>query len=236
MITPPPAVSARGGRADVCQAAEVEDRTWTGHDLASGVAVRLSALCLDSRGRTSEQLLHSDAVRGGLFVDLALAGRIEAEEDSIVLDERPTGFGPADRLLAAVASEPERSLDDWLGERRLGLRDLADANVATGRWRALGGLPWGRARYADTAGAVTAADLSPDWRGPAGGGTPQDAAVTALAMAAGLLDREAGWSSPPPDALVAATGPAAWLCAVVVEHLRAAAVRYAAEASGLGPI
>ena len=204
-------------------------------DLSSGVAVRLSALCLDRRGRVSGRLLHSDAVRGGLFVDLALAGRIESEEDSIVLDERPTGFEPADRLLAAVASEPERSLDDWLGEQRLGLRDVAAANLASGRWRALRGLPWQRRRFADTVPATTAADLRPGWAAPVEGGSPQDAAVTALAMAAGLLDREHGWSSPPPESFVAATAPADWLSAVVVDHLRAAAVRYVAEASSMAP-
>lgn len=203
--------------------------------LSTGVAVRLSGLCLDSRGRVSARFLHSDAVRGGLFVDLALAGRIESEDDSIVLDERPTGFDPADRLLAAVAAEPERSLDDWLGEHRLGLRDVAAANVASGRWRALGGLPLGRRRFADTAPAVTATDLARRSTSPVEGCTPQDAAVTALAMAAGLLDREHGWSTPPPEPFLDATAPADWLCRVVVEHLRAASVRYAAEASSMVP-
>ncbi len=59
--------------------------------------------------------------------------------------------------------------------------------------------------------------------------------MTAVAMAAGLLDREHGWSTPPPEPFVAATAPADWLCAVVVDHLRAAAVRYAAEASSMTP-
>jgi Golgi phosphoprotein 3 (GPP34) len=204
-------------------------------DLSRGVAVRLSALCLDERGRLSERLIASDAVRGGLFVDLALAGRIESTDDSIVLDEQPTGFQLADRLLSAVATEPERSLDDWLGERRLGLREVAVANVESGRWQVQPGLPFGRRRFADTGAATTAADRRRSWSGPAEGGTPQDAAVTAIAMAAGLLDREHGYSTPPPESLVAATAPADWLCAVVVEHIRGAAVRYAAEASGFSP-
>ena len=203
-------------------------------DLGRGVAVRLSGLCLTPAGRPADKLICSDAVRGGLFVDLALAGRIESDDESIVLDERPTGWAPADRLLAAVAVEPERSLDDWLGERRLGFRDVVDANVASGRWRPRGGLAW-RRRFADGAADVTAADLRRRWPWPDGTGSPQDAAVTAIALAAGLLDREHGWSTPPAEALVAATAPADWLCAVVVEHLRAAAVRYAGETYGTAP-
>jgi hypothetical protein len=72
-------------------------------------------------------------VRGGLLLDLALAARVESTEDSVVVDPTPTGFAPADRLLAAVAVEPERSLDSWLDERRIGLRDVAEARAAA-RW------------------------------------------------------------------------------------------------------
>src|SRR5688572_21663078 len=72
-------------------------------DLSAGIAVRVSALCLDPRGRLVDNLLADTAVRGGLLLDLALAGRLESEEESIVVDGTPTGFAPADRLLAAIA-------------------------------------------------------------------------------------------------------------------------------------
>src|ERR1700712_5123474 len=118
-------------------------------ELDGGVAVRVAALCLDPNGRLSERLICSTAVRAALLVDLALAGRLESTDDSIVIDETPTGFAPADRLLAAVAVEPERSLDGWLDERRIGLRDVAEANVASGRWEGSHGrLPTSR-RYLD---------------------------------------------------------------------------------------
>ena len=105
-------------------------------DLSGGVAVRVAALCLDSGGRLAGRVLCGDAVRGGLLLDLALAQRVESTDDSVVVDPTPTGFGPADRLLAAIAVEPERSLDGWLAEKRLRLRDVADAAVTSGRWAA----------------------------------------------------------------------------------------------------
>jgi hypothetical protein len=64
-------------------------------DLTGGVAVRVSALCLDSRGRLADRLLCGTAVRAGLLLDLALAGRLESEDDSIVVDGTPTGFWSA---------------------------------------------------------------------------------------------------------------------------------------------
>lgn len=83
-------------------------------ELDHGVAVRLAGLCLDGKGRLNERLLASAAVRAGLLVDLGLAGRVESTDDSVLIDSTPTGFAPADLLLAAIAVEPERSLDDWL--------------------------------------------------------------------------------------------------------------------------
>jgi len=97
-------------------------------DLTAGVAVRLSALCLDAAGRLGDYPLWHTAVRGALLVDLALAGRLAQTDDSIVIDATPTGFGPADALLGAIAVEPERSLDWWMTNGGVRLRDLAAAN------------------------------------------------------------------------------------------------------------
>jgi Golgi phosphoprotein 3 GPP34 len=201
-------------------------------DLAGGVAVRLSALCLDRRGRPAEWLVCSDAVRAGLLLDLALAGRISNGPDSIEIESTPTGFPPADRLLAAVAVEPERSLDGWLAERRLGLRDLVEANVGTGRWQQRR-LRFRRDRYRDLRPDQTERDRARSATTTAPGWTPDDACVTAVAAGAGLLDRRLGTPLEPATAVVDAAGPAAWLCRTAVEHLLQAARRYRAQAGAL---
>lgn len=202
--------------------------------LSAGVAVRASALCLDTSGRLPDRLLSSDAVRAGLLVDLALAGRMTTTEDSVVIDETPTGFAPADRLLTAMAAESERSLDEWLGERRIGLRDVVAANLAAGRWERRAG-PFGlRVRYADRHREQTQRDLTrclTDWPEDA---SPADACVTALAAAAGLLDRGTGRSQAPPPVVLTATGPAQWLCPTAVEHLLQAHALYRGQADALG--
>lgn len=201
-------------------------------DLSDGVAVRLAALCLDSRGRLTDQLLHDDAVRGGLVLDLALAARLEMTDDSIVVDTTPTGLVPADRLLAAMGAEPERSLDGWLDERRIGLPDVVAPMVESGRWAANRRLLAGR-RYVDRRPADTTRDLgrrpaewSPDW-------SAQDCCVAAVGAAAGLLDRQSGRPDDVPPALVRATG-IDWATVAVVDHLRSAADRYLTQRTVLG--
>ena len=202
-------------------------------DLGGGVAVRVAALCLDDGGRLSQQLLHGTAVRGGLLLDLALAGRVESDWDSIVVDPTPTGFGPADSLLAAIAVEPERSLDGWLDEKRIGLRDVATGAVASGRW-AVRSAPFGlRRRYIDLNAADTVRDQARAAYDDIAPGSPADACVTAVSVAAGLV---AHGSVParPGNALVAATGAAAWLTEAVVDHLLIAHERYSRQAAALG--
>lgn len=206
-------------------------------DTAHGsVAVRIAALCLDANGRLSDRLVCGAAVRGGLLLDLALSERVEQTADSIVIDPAPTGFEPADRLLAAIGVEPERSLDDWLDERRLGLRDVATAAVAAGLWsERRGPFGFGR-RFVDLRPRITAADRRRDPSGPADGWTARDACVCAVAAVASLLEPGEGFERLPVPEVLTATGPAAWLCAAVVEHLHALTQRWAIEASGLGPL
>ena len=198
------------------------------------VAVRVAALCLGPGGRLPDRLLASDAVRAGLLLDLALSGRMTSTEDSIVVDPTPTGFAPADRLLAAIDAEPERSLDGWLQERRIGLRDVVEANVASGRWERRPGLLGLRARYTDLHGHQTAIDRArsaSDWPTDA---SHVDACVTVVADAGGLLDPEFGIPVAPSPVVLAATGPAAWLCSTVVDHLERTSSRYRDQASALG--
>ena len=197
-----------------------------------GVAVRIATLCLDASGRLSDRLVCGAAVRGGLLVDLARAGRVEQTDDSVVVDPTPTGFEPADRLLAAIGVEPERSLDGWLDERRIGLRDVATAAVAVGRWSDRRAAFRVR-RFVDLRPGSTAADRRRDPSGPAEGWTAEDASVCAIAAAARLLEPD--FERQPSPEVLAATGSAGWLCAAVVERLHVLTDRWATEASGLGP-
>jgi hypothetical protein len=198
-----------------------------------GVAVRLAALCLDERSRLRDWLICGPAVRAGLLLDLALAGRIEQTEDSVVVDPTPTGFTPADRLLAAVEFEPERSLNGWLEERRIGLRHVVDAAVAAGRWQEWRGpLGFGR-RYVDLAEERTAVDRHRLPADDPAGWTPQDAGVTAIAAVSGLLV-PLGSPERPTPAVVTAAGDAAWLCEAVVDHLEVLRIRFASQTAGLG--
>jgi len=203
-------------------------------DLSSGVAVRVAALCLDPGGKLAGRAICGDAVRGGLLLDLALAQRVESTDDSVVVDPTPTGFGPADRLLAAIAVEPERSLDGWLGEKRIRLRDVADGAAAAGRWQLhTGAFGMGR-RYTDLRPEEAQRDLrlrpSATWSDQ----FPADACVAAVAAASGLLDREAWLADRPADEVIAATGAVAWLCTAVVDHLLLAHERYSRQAGALG--
>ena len=204
-----------------------------GVDLSDGVAVRVASLCLGENGRLSEKLLCGTAVRGGLLLDLALAGRVESAEDSVVIDPTPTGFEPADRLLAAIAIEPERSLDSWLDERRIGLRDLAAANVASGRWeRRSGPLGFGR-RYSDLRREETGVDADRP-EADIATMTPADACVAALVAAAGLQGPDIWAGGRRADDVLPATGPVAWLADAVVDHVLLTDARYRLEAGALG--
>ena len=189
-------------------------------DLAAGVAVRFSSLCLDADGRLRDFAIWDTGVRGALLVDLAFAARLAQTEDSVTIDERPTGFPPADRLLAAVAVEPERNLDWWLDHGGVGMSDLAEANVAAGRWTV--GRRLLARRYAETDPAPVARDRARHPRRPEPDWTPHTAAVMAIALAAGAVEPP---PDPPEEALLALTGPVRWIIEAVVDHLTRAHVR-----------
>jgi hypothetical protein len=183
-------------------------------ELAGGVAVRLAALCLDDQGRLRDFLLWDAATRGALLVDLALAGRMTQTDESVTVDATPTGFEPADRLLAAMALEPERSLDWWIDHGGVEMADVAAANVASGRWTQERRLL--QDRYVDRAPEITAEDLARNPDRPRAEWTPEQAALTALTQAAGSPGIR---PAPPSYELVALTGPVEWMCRAVVDHL-----------------
>jgi hypothetical protein len=171
------------------------------HDLTRGIAVRLSGHALDDSGKLRDYDIWDVAVRGALLVDLALAGRVAQEEDSVVVDPTPTGFGPADRLLAPIVVEPERPLDWWIDHGGVDLAELVRDNVESGRWEARRTLLGRRYQVLET--------------------TEEDddvvlAAVELSGDAAGITDRRPG---EPAEGPLERTGPVRWLCEAVVEHL-----------------
>jgi Golgi phosphoprotein 3 (GPP34) len=187
-------------------------------DLTDGVAVRLSAFCLeDGSGRLRRYDLWDVAVRGALLVDLALAGRVSPQEGSVVVDATPTVFAPADQLLAPMAVEPGLPLDRWMERGSVDLADLVRDNVRSGRWAAR----WtvlGR-RYT-VLGQDPRTERLP--HRPGDDGTPALAALAAIGAASGIPDLSPG---EPAEELLERTGPVRWLCEAVVDRLRAAHLR-----------
>jgi hypothetical protein len=205
------------------------------HDLTSGVAVRLSAFCLTGAGKLRRYDIWDVAVRAALLVDLALSGRVTQEEDSVVVDPTPTGFAPADALLAPIAVEPERALDWWMDRGAVDLGDLVRDNVDSGRWRRFW-TPLGR-RYAVEVGSPSAdaAELAETPETPeTAGRDPATAAVAVIGDTSGITDMRPG---EPADGLLEHTGGVRWLCEAVVDHLQVAHrrnLRQAGAADGTG--
>ena len=185
-------------------------------DLSAGVAVRMSAFCLDDSGRLRTYDLWDVAIRGALLVDLALAGRVVQEEDSIVVDATPTGFAPADRLLGEIAAEPERPLDEWMDRAPVDLADVVRDNLRSGRWTARRTLLGRRYRVRDAEARDT--DVVATHR-PKDDWTPATAALAAIGDTSGISDMSPG---EPAEGLLERTGPVRWLCQAVVDHLQVA--------------
>jgi hypothetical protein len=148
--------------------------------------------------------------------------------ESITVDDAPTGFAPADALLQAIAVEHERSLDWWIDHGGVRLRDVAAANVASGRWTVTGGLL--RRRYTDLAREATERDRARGHWQPGHDWSPETAAVAAIACAAGAD----GVPETPADEVLAVTGPVRWICQTVVEHVAEAHRRNQSSAWGAG--
>jgi len=207
---------------------------------SSETAIRIAALCLDGRGRLSKRLLCSTAVRAGLLVDLALAGRLEETAGSIELDDSPTGVVPLDQMLWSVSQAPGTTLDAWLQFPRPTLRDLAEEALRTLRWELHRGLSPG-IRFLDSEALRTAADRAREPGNASADWTPADVAVTAIAEVTGLrraVTAPGSWyvdepAEPLGAALLAATGSLRWLVTASAEHLAWARARDAADAVSL---
>jgi hypothetical protein len=192
-------------------------------DWDDSVAMRLACLALD-RGRLTDDLVTALAVRGALLVDLALRGRVAETDDAVEFDPEPSGFPPADRLLAAGTP----SLTDLLRRGLVDQQDLAGEHLRRGSWTAT--RRWFLVRYVDHSPERTRSDeqalTSPADRG----WTPRDAAVAAIGGTLGLL---ATPRSLPTEEVLAATGPARWLVELVVEEVDRAMLRGRALRGGV---
>lgn len=233
---PPDGAGGLGTWRDLCDAAPVDQQPpETGrdrHDLTRGVAVRLSAFCTTGSGKLRRYDLWDVAVRAALLIDLGLAGRVTHEEDSVVVDATPTGFAPADALLAPMSVEPERPLDWWLDSAAVGLEDLVRDNVAAGRWRRRW-TPWGR-RYVEQVGSRSADEAEVRRSPPTAAWDPATAAVAVIGDTSGITDMRPG---EPAEGLLEHTGRVRWLCEAAADHLQAAHRRMllqAGAADGVG--
>lgn len=177
-------------------------------DWDDSVSMRLAALALD-RGRLTDDLVTALAVRGTLLVDLALRGRVRETEDAVEFDDPPTGFPPADRLLAESAS-----LTDLLRGGGVDQQDLAAEHLRRGSWTARRRLLG--TRYVDHRADRTQADEQALEKPTREEWTPQDASLAAIAGTLGLLDTPRERAG---EGLLAHTEPVRWLVDLVVEEV-----------------
>ena len=186
------------------------------------MAARVAALCLDASGHLPDSDYAAMAARGGLLVDLALAGRLTQTEDSVDLDPTATGWPPADQALTELTLLDGRSLDWWIEHSRVQVADLAAALVADGTWAQLPARPLHRkpryqVREPDTVSLDHALVAHPHLVA-----TAADAAVVAIAVAAGLAQgRPAPLAGEHP---LTSSGPAAWVCQLVTDFISRARI------------
>lgn len=181
------------------------------------VAARIAALCLDDDGALRWDAYLAIAVRGGLLVDLALAGRLEQTDDSIELDSAPIGWPPADRALTELGSLDGQSLDWWLWHSDVGPEDVAAALVQDGLWEEVGrqGLPR-RQRFTERDPEPGLRDLAL-LEGSEAPESVEDAAVLSLVDASGVPDLRDPVATDPD--VLAATGTVGWVCELVIAYL-----------------
>jgi hypothetical protein len=186
-----------------------------------GVAARFAALCLDEKGHLSVSDYADLGLRGALLVDLVLAGRVTQTDESVDLDSAPLGDPLADRALNELDVLGGRSLDWWLEHSAIDLGTAAADLVASGAWeqlprQALHRGPRFAVRRPDQPahdGAVLSGLERP--------GSVEDAAVAAIAAAAGLAGARV---SGPPEELLESTGSAAWACRLVTDFVSEARI------------
>ncbi|MGK5111004.1 MULTISPECIES: GPP34 family phosphoprotein [unclassified Geodermatophilus] len=190
-----------------------------------GVGRRLALLCLQGDGRLTDSRWADRAVRAGLLVDLALAGRLTDADDHVAVDATPTGDPLADHVAADLATSG-RTLDEVVADGGPDLAEIARTLVAEGVWEPYRQRRWWRGeRYRPVDPAVSRAAVSATLEGIGAQPPPPLAAATAIAEVAGLLGGRFG---PVRDELVTAAGDAGWVVGTVVTGLASARSWYGA--------
>jgi hypothetical protein len=187
------------------------------------VAARVAGLCLDPSGHLPANHYLDMGVRGGLLVDLARAQRLTQTDESIELDPSPVGWPPADQALDELGVLDGRSLDWWLEHSPFGLADAAAALVADGTWAPV--QPHGlrlKARYAVRETAALEHDRALLTR-PEVAADGDDAAVVAIAAAAGLAKGQAA-AALSPDELLVGMAALTWVGRLVTEFISSARI------------
>ena len=177
-----------------------------------GVAMHFTLFCRNDRGRLWRSKLVDAATRGALLCDLAFADRLTDTPDGLEIDPEPTGFAPADKLLAAIVANPGRSLVDWLKAGPGSQPDLVAELVRSGEWTRQH-VPLTRARsYDDRLGRHRESEQVRLRRAVATGIEPVQATAGLLAQAAALA---------PDDIAIGLdrSGPVSWLLDSVLDHL-----------------
>jgi hypothetical protein len=136
-----------------------------------------------------------------------------------------------------MRAEPERTLDEWFGERRLGLHGFLDALVAAGEWD-MSQTILGRHRYHAKDQTRRDRDKELDLNA-SGVWTPMDAAVATLGSMAHLVGkfRRLGYVVSPPDipeAVLSAAGAQEWMLRAGVDFLRRMRTQYRYNDAVLG--
>lgn len=183
------------------------------------VATRLVRLCLRQDGTLPRSPLLASTARAALLADLALHDALASSASGLDLDTTATGFMPADNLLAAVAAQPDKSMEWWLRRGTDAVRDTAAELVATRVWtRQLTG--FGR-RYRDTdpAGVRSDARWVQQVLDGASADAPGTAVVASLVGVLGTHDHPGGQY--PSESLLDACGTAGWLMGDLIVYLLA---------------
>ncbi len=171
--------------------------------------MRLASLALDN-GRLTDDLVTGVAIRGAILIDLALRSRLTETADAMEIDSTPSGFAPADELIAGGAP----SVTDLLAHRPVDQHDLAAEHLRRGSWTLQ--LRFLTRRYVDHREQRTRRDEQILRSRPDREWTPPDAALAAIAGVLGLL---LPGRTLPTDAVLEATGPVRGLVELVVEEV-----------------
>lgn len=183
----------------------------------SHVATRLLRLSLRPDGRLVKSPLLAATARAALLADLAGHGALTSGPTGLELDTTPTGFEPADRLLAGVAAQPDQTLEWWVRRGPDSIRDLVADLLGAGLWIR----EEGRSRFWDTEPARVRADAA-RLRAVLDGAAVDTPSTAVLAALLGVTGTDAlPGGQYPTDSNLAACGPARWLMGDLVDYLLA---------------